>query len=75
MYTKSGGDIRVFIDAFSRCGGKRRSRLPAVLRNLVDGVIKDLYLKHETETIDDVYHEISVRLEEENHVRSLNDQW
>jgi hypothetical protein len=74
MFIRSGGDIRVFIDAFSRCGGKRQSRLPTVLCNLLDSVVKDLYFKREIETIDDVYHELSVRLEEENHVRSSDDQ-
>jgi len=73
-YNKSGNDLRIFIDKYRRCGGRHKSRLNKALLNLMDSVINEFYLKQETETIDDVLHEIVVRIEEENHVRSLDDQ-
>ena len=73
-YTRSGHDLRALIPAVRARGGAGASRLRLEVETLADATIQDKYGGQEKTTIDDVRHELAVRLAEENRVRAPQDQ-
>ena len=73
-YTRSGHDLRALIPAVQARGGAAASRLRTEVETLATATIQDKYKVHEKVTIDDVQHELAVRLAEENRVRAPQDQ-
>ena len=73
-YVNSGNDLRALIPAVHERGGRDHSRLRAEVNVLVESVIQDKGGRHEKITIDEVRHELAVRLAEENRVRPASDQ-
>jgi putative transposase len=73
-YTRSGHDLRALIPAVQARGGVDASRLRAEVETLATATIQDKYKVQEKVTIDDVQHELAVRLAEENRVRVPPDQ-
>jgi putative transposase len=73
-YTRSGHDLRALIPAVRARGGAGASRLRTEVETLADATIQDKYDGQEKTTIDDVRHELAVRLAEENRVRAPQDQ-
>lgn len=74
-YTRSGDDVRALIPAVHSRGGKHDSRLHPAVNVLVESVIQDKDGRPEQVTIDDVRHELAVRVAEENRVRPSTDQF
>ena len=73
-YTRSGHDLRALIPAVQARGGADTSRLRTEVEILATATIQDKYKVQEKVTIDDVQHELAVRLAEENRVRAPQDQ-
>ena len=73
-YTRSGYDLRALIPAVPARGGADASRLRAEVETLATATIQDKYQVNEKVSIDDVQHELAVRLVEENRVRNPQDQ-
>ena len=73
-YVNSGNDLRALIPAVHERGGRDHSRLRAEVNVLVESVIQDKGGRHEKITIDEVRHELAVRLAEEKRVRPASDQ-
>jgi len=73
-YVRSGQDLRALIPAVHARGGKQTKRLRSEAEALMELVIQDKYQVHEKVTIDDVHHELAVRVGEENRVRPTQDQ-
>lgn len=73
-YTRSGNDLRALIPATRARGGKGTSRLDDEVEAIVESTIRDRYYVREAVTIDDVVHEIAVRLEEENRSRAAHEK-
>jgi putative transposase len=73
-YTHSGNDLRALIPATRARGGKGTSRLGDEVEAIVESAIRDRYYVREAVTIDDVVHEIAVRLEEENRSRPAHEK-
>lgn len=73
-YTRSGHDLRALIPAVRARGGADASRLRTEVETLAITTIQDKYKVQEKVTIDDVQHELAVRLVEENRVRAPQDQ-
>lgn len=73
-YTRSGHDLRALIPAVHDRGGIAASRLRAEVETIATATIQDKYKVNEKVTIDDVQHELAVRLADENHVRPPQDQ-
>lgn len=65
-YHNGGQDIRVLIPNRQRQGGKNRIRLPAEVNTIVQTVIEAHRHSPGFVTIDDIYHEVAVRVAEEN---------
>ena len=74
LTSHSGNDLRALIPAVHERGGRDHSRLRAEVNVLVESVIQDKGGRHEKITIDEVRHELAVRLAEENRVRPASDQ-
>lgn len=68
-YERSGRDIRALIPHFEERGGKGQGRLKPEIEAILDSVIKDKYFVREKKTIDDLWHEVARRIEEENRLR------
>jgi putative transposase len=73
-YTRSGHDLRALIPAVHDRGGAAASRLRAEVETIATATIQDKYKVNEKVTIDDVQHELAVRLTNENRVRPPQDQ-
>lgn len=73
-YTHSGHDLRALIPAVRARGGTAASRLRTEVETLATATIQDKYKAQEKVTIDDVQHELAVRLADENGVRAPQDQ-
>lgn len=73
-YTHSGHDLRALIPAVHDRGGAAASRLRAEVETIATATIQDKYKVNEKVTIDDVQHELAVRLADENRVRPLQEQ-
>lgn len=73
-YTRSGHDLRALIPAVQARGGGATSRLRTEIETLATATIQDKYKVNEKVTIDDVQHELAVRLVAENDVRPAQDQ-
>lgn len=73
-YTQSGGDLRALVPATHERGGQGKPRFSAEVEAIVEGAIQDKYWVRETVTIDDVVHEVAVRLEEENRSRAAHEK-
>lgn len=73
-YTRSGYDVRALIPAVGERGGNHGSRLRPELNVLVESVLQDKSRAQEKVTIDDVHHELAVRVAEENRLRPSTDQ-
>lgn len=73
-YEAAGRDLRALIPDSGACGGPGRARLPAPLVTLMDGAITDLRGQEERSSIDDLRHELAVRVAEENAARATDDQ-
>jgi putative transposase len=65
MYRRANKDLRVLIPQTFKSGGIKQSRLHPYVEATVRQVIEDMSDIKELVTVDDVYHEIAVRLEEE----------
>jgi putative transposase len=68
-YERSGRDIRALIPHFEDRGGRGKWRVTPEVEAILDAVIKDKYFAREKKTIDDLWHEVAVRVEAENQVR------
>lgn len=68
-YTESGNDIRSLIYNSRNRGGGGRCRLEQEVEAIIQTVIEDRYYVAEKVTIDDLYLEILLRIEEENRFR------
>jgi putative transposase len=73
-YMRGGHDLRALMPAVQARGGGAASRLRAEVETLATATIQDKYKVHEKVTIDDVQHELAVRLVAENGVRPPQDQ-
>jgi putative transposase len=73
-YHNGGQDVRVLIPNRHRQGGKNRHRLPAEVNTIVQTVIEDRRHLPGFVTIDDIYHEVAVRVAEENRSRMEQDK-
>jgi len=73
-YIRSGHDLRALIPAVRTRGGADASQLRTEVETLATATIQDKYKAQEKVTIDDVQHELAVRLVEENRVRAPQDQ-
>jgi putative transposase len=73
-YLGSGNDLRSLIPAVHERGGKDDSRLRTETQTITANVIQDKHKAQGKFTIDDVRHELAVRLDEENRVRPPHDQ-
>lgn len=71
-YALSGQDIRALVPNSQRQGGKSKPRLQTEVDSIIRGVIEERSQMPGFVTIDDIHHEVAVRLEEEN--RSRTDQ-
>jgi len=74
VYTRSGQDLRALIPAVQERGGAAASRLRAEVETIATATIQDKYKVNEKVAIDDVLHELAVRLADENRVRPPQDQ-
>jgi putative transposase len=74
VYTRSGQDLRSLIPAVQDRGGAAASRLRTEVETLATATIQDKYKVNEKVSIDDVQHELAVRLADENRVRPPQDQ-
>jgi len=72
-YTRSGHDVRTLIPAVRERGGKDDSRLRPEINALVESVVQDKGRVQEKVTINDVHHELAVRVAEENQLRPSTD--
>lgn len=73
-YEAAGRDLRALVPDSAACGGPDRPRLAAPLVTLMDGAIAHLRDQEERSSIDDLHHELAVRVAEENHARAADDQ-
>ena len=71
---QGGEDLRALIPETENNGGKRKARLDLEVLKIVDQVIDEMYFKRELVTIDDVFNEVSVRIDEENKKRQTNEK-
>jgi putative transposase len=69
-YIQSGHDLRALVPNAKKQGGKGQQRLAPEVSNIVNGVIEDRKHTPGFATIDDIYHEVAVRLAEENNSRA-----
>lgn len=69
-YQEGGHDIRALIPNTRRRGGKGKSRLDEELNAVVEAAIRDKCFRREPTTVDDVLHEVAVRVTEENRLRA-----
>ena len=65
-YIHSGHDIRALVPNTEKQGGKSQQRLAPEINSIVKVVIKDQRHTPGFATIDDIHHEVAVRLAEEN---------
>ena len=72
-YEQSGGDLRALVPKTIQRGGKNESRLQPEVEAIIQSAIQDKYYVREATTIDDVLHEIAVRIDEENRSRTTRD--
>jgi putative transposase len=72
-YEQSGGDLRALVPKTVQRGGKNESRLQSEVEAIIQSAIQDKYYVREATTIDDVLHEIAVRIDEENRARTTRD--
>ena len=70
----SGHDLRALIPAVHDRGGAAASRLRAEVETIATATIQDKYKVNEKVALDDVQHELAVRLADENRVRPPQDQ-
>lgn len=73
-YTESGHDLRALIPDTQKRGGCGVSRLSEEVEAIVGATIHDKCHRREVVTIDDVVHEITVRLAEENRSRAVHEK-
>ncbi|MCL4295589.1 MAG: DDE-type integrase/transposase/recombinase [Anaerolineae bacterium] len=73
-YEGSGRDIRALATHAEKQGGKGTWRVEPEVNILIDAVIKDKYFAREKKTIDDLRHEIAVRIQQENLVRPAQEK-
>jgi putative transposase len=73
-YQESGQDLRALIPNTGRRGGKGQSRLETEVNRLVEQTIQELYKVREKVGLDDLLHEVAVRIEENNQLRSPTEQ-
>lgn len=69
-YRESGSDLRALIPSTFKRGGKGVARLDPEVISIVESAIRDRYYRREKVTIDDVVHEVAVRIKEENGIRT-----
>jgi len=72
-YTDSGLDIRSLVGNSPRQGGGGKPRLEEESEAIVRAVIEDRYYVSERVTLDDIYLEVLLRIEEENRFRPGNE--
>lgn len=68
-YEQSGGDIRALIPNSKKQGGHGKLYIADEAQTTVNAVINEMCLKREKATIDDVYAETVLRIDEENRLR------
>jgi len=73
-YNRSGGDLRALIPGTGQRGGKGASRLSPEVEAIIESAIQDTYWGREAVTIDDVVHEVALRIEEENRSRAVHER-
>lgn len=73
-FKTSGCDIRALVPNFEDRGGTGVHRISAEVDSMVDAVIEEKCYVREKRTIDDLLHEIAVRVDEENQTRSANEK-
>ncbi len=73
-YSRSGFDIRSLIPLNFKRGGKGVSRLEPEVKAIVEAVILDKAYRPEKVTVDDLLHEIAVRIKEESKLHPANRQ-
>lgn len=69
-YSESKGDVRVLIPHTGQRGGGETTRLAADAEAIITATIDDLYYVREYRSIDFIYREVALRIEEENQRRS-----
>ena len=69
-YTRGGQDIRALVPDAQRQGGKNQPRLLPEVDIIIKGVIEDHSQMPGFVTVDDIHHEVVVRLTEENQSRT-----
>ncbi len=69
-YIHSGHDIRALVPNTEKQGGRSQQRLAPEINSIVKAVIEDQRHALGFATIDDIHHEVAVRLTEENQSRT-----
>jgi len=65
-YTDSGNDLRSLVPSTDRCGNPRQPRIQPEANAILESVIRQRYLVPERVTIDQVMHEVVLRIQEVN---------
>ncbi len=73
-YENSGRDVRALVPDFEDRGGKDSHRVGGEVNSIIDAVIREKYLSREKKTVDDVLHEVALRVSEENQTRAANEK-
>ena len=73
-YQASGNDLRALIPGALRRGGAGRLRLVAEVNAIVEQTINDLYKVRETVSLDDLWHEVALRVNNHNQLRPAAEQ-
>ncbi len=69
-YTRGGQDIRTLVSGSQGQGGKSQPRLPPEVDSIIQNTIEEHVQLPGFVTIDDIHHEVLVRLTEENQSRT-----
>jgi hypothetical protein len=73
-YQAGGNDLRALIPGALRRGGAGRPRLITEVSAIVEQTINDLYQVRETVSLDDLWHEVALRINEHNRLRPAAEQ-
>ncbi len=74
MYRESGEDIRALIPNSHKQGGRDKARLQAETDAIITAVIEEQFFTRGVVTIDDIHHEVAVRIASENASRAASDK-
>lgn len=69
FYTESSNDLRALLPGTDKCGGPRQARVQPEVNDILESVIRAKYLVPERVTIQQILHEVALRVQEANAVR------